>query len=600
MIGRLRSGFTVDQARAEMVMLLPSITQSRAPEFRITDSGLRSRLTYLGWAQLNDFANLVPVFIVCGLVFLIACSNLANVQLARALSRRHEIGVRLSLGASRGRIVRQLLTEALPIAIGGGAAGLVLAHWTLDLIQKVCEPLLRVPLFELTPDFRVLAAALLLSGLAAVLFGLVPALQTTRPNLSSALKGVGRIFSLRTGRSGIRRPGIGGPPLGDTLVVVQFALSLALLAGAGILLVRTRGLEATRPGLDTTNTLAIDLSANIDDPALPARLCERLTALPGVVSVARQSQGPLGYKGGLWGALPEASVYLSGNDSDQRSASCDSVSAEYFSTVGLAIIRGRPFTRRDTESHAPAAVISNAAAQHFWPGEDPIGKQFRISKGTHEGDAVGDAEVVGVAQDAVNGSVFNGPAAACVYLPLPRTAAGGFLVVRVAGGAGRWLASIRAAISSAEPAAVFDLATLAELRSTEILPYRIMSSLAAALGLLALLLASIGIYGAVAYLVNRRTREIGVRMALGARPADVLMVMVIRGCRLILISIGLGLVASWEFCHVLAAFVSNLNATDVRVFLGSTVILATVGLFATYLPARKSTSVDPSVALRYE
>jgi predicted permease len=590
-IGRLSPGVTPRQARAEMAALLPAISRSRQNDLAFIDASLESRATYQSWDQFNAEMNAVPAFIICALVLLIACSNLANLQLARAVGREREIGVRLSLGASRGRIVRQLATETIPIAAGGAALGLILARWILALLSNATGTLLRGPLFELTLDFRVFSFTLVISGLAAVLFGLLPALQATRPNLLSADKrDWRRLFVYAIRKSSLR----------NTLVIVQFALSLALLIGAGTLLMRTIKLMTTQAGFDTANTIAIDLSTNARDAVLPARITQQLARAPHVVSVARESGGPLGYKGGLWGTLPEASVAPGGDDSVQRPSSYDFVSAEYFSTVGLPIIRGRGFSKQEAESGAPVALISQAAAGDFWPGQDPIGRQFRIKVATRESKTPLSVQVVGVAADAVNGSIYNGSAAACVYLPMPVTTAGGFLVVRVDRDPGRLLPAIRSELTAAEPAAGLDLATLEEIRSVETLPYRIISSAAAALALAALLLASIGIYGVIAYLVSRQTREVGVRMALGARPADVLRMTLARGVRLILISIAGGLFLALEFARILAAFVSNLNANDVSVFVGSTAVLAAVGLLATYLPARKSTRVDPSVALRCE
>jgi predicted permease len=481
------------------------------------------------------------------------------------------------------------LTETIPIAVGGAGFGLILAHWILALLSAATATLLRDPLFALTLDFRVFGFTFLISALAAVLFGLLPALQATSSDLLSLGK-TGRLSGSAIRKSSLR----------NALVIVQFAMSLSLLIGAGTLLMRTINLMTTQAGIDTTNTIAIDLSTNTRDAALPARITEQLARVPHVVSVARESGGPLGYKGGLWGTLPEASIAAGGDDSVERPSSYDFVSAEYFSTARLPIIRGRGFTKQEADSGAPVALISQAAAGDFWPGQDPVGQQFRIKVATRESKTPLSVQVVGVAADAVNGSIYNGSAAACVYLPMPVTTAGGFLVVRVDQDPEKLVPAIRSGLTEAEPAAGLDVATLEEIRSVETLPYRIMSSVAAALALLALLLASIGIYGVIAYLVNQQAREVGVRMALGARPADVLRMTLARGVRLILISIAGGVFLALGFARILADFVSNLNAVDVRVFVGSTAVLAAVGLLATYLPARKSARVDPSVALRDE
>ena len=596
-IGRLQPGITLMHAQVSMQVLLPQITESRPKDLRLVGARLTSRATYQSWDHA-DIANVLPILTAFALVLLIACTNLSNVLLARGLNRQREIGIRLALGASRSRIVRQLVTESVLLCLVAGVVGLLLSQWSLTLIRKLIVSSFSMKtamaIVELTLDYRVFSFTLLVSLVTGIIFGLAPALHATRPSLTSALRAEGAL----------PRAGIRPSRLRDVLIIAQFALSLVLLIGAGLLIRSAINFGNVSPRFDVAHAISVQTvqDTGSGDTAFQARISERLRRLPGVSLVAQALREP------LRGSLPEASVSLEAGDSGQLKAWYNEVSPEYFNTLGVSLLRGRAFTRREAESESPVAVISAATAHRFWPGDDPLNKSIRI---TTERFSSGGREallttsravrVVGVANDVISGWLWDGVDPTCIYLPPSRDQAQYYSVlVRVAGNPKSMLPALRAVVSSTDPTVEFDVLTMEDVMDLQVLPFRVASWSAAALGALGLLLASIGIYGVMAYLVSQRTREIGIRMALGAERRDVLWMMLQEGGRLIAIAIGCGLVLAVGFSRILASMVFKIDATDPLTFVLAPLVLSVVGLFATYLPAHKATLVDPNVALHYD
>jgi predicted permease len=570
LIGRLRPGVSPEQAQSAISVLLPRITESRRQELRLVDASLQSRATYQNWNHA-DPANVLPVLTAFVLVLLIACTNLSNVLLARSWNRRHEISIRLSLGAARSRIVRQLLTETAVLSLVAGLAGLVISRWSLTLIRRLLVSAFSqktgMSIIEVNPDFRVFAFAMLLSLAAGIAFGLVPALHATQSHLAAAPR-----------RSLLR----------DGLVIAQFSLSLVLLIGAGLLVRSSIKFAAVQPGIDIARTLSVEPVQETGSaaPAFYSRLAARLQAIPGVTVVAPVLRQP------LRGSLPLARVSTGMRD---WKAGYNEVAPPYFSALGIAIQRGRAFTAQEPA----AAVISESTTRHFWPGQDPLGKSFEIT--TSEFSSTRTVRVVGIAKDVISAWLWDGVDPTCIYLPAQSSHSPDYaMLLRVTGDPGAFLPILTRTLSSVDPATEFDIRTMAQLMDSQILPFRLASYGAAALGLLGLTLASIGIYGVMAYSMSQRRREIGIRMALGADSSRVLRMNLREGFRLIAIAAACGLLAASALSRVMRAMMFRVDVNDALTFAIAPLALGLIGLLAVYFPSRKAASIDPNVALRYE
>ena len=594
-IGRLRPGVTKAAAQSAMSVLLPRISESRQTETQLVDASLESRATYQSWDHA-DLANVLPVVCAFALILLIACTNLSNVLLARAMNRNREIGVRLSLGASRSRIVRQLVTETAVLSLIAGGVGLAISHSSWILIRREIAAWSSMnsgmPMVEIHADYRVFGFALLLSLATGIVFGLVPALHATGSTLNSALRAEGALGS-RFRRSRLR----------DGLVIAQFALSLVLLIGAGLLLHSTIQFGSVQPGFDVAHSISIQVQGTYSpDPMVLARLRERLQATPGISAVASAAREPLS------GSLPRADVSIGPPQFRVLTASYNRVTPEYFSALEIPFLRGRAFTMAEIRSGAPVAVISDATAKRFWPGEDPVGRTFEIttresSSGGPELPLTGSrtVQVVGIAKDVVSAWLWDGVDTTCIYLPAQaRNSAFYPLLLRISGDPRPLVPVLRNTLASIDPSTEFDVRTMAEVMDLQILPYRLAAWGAASLGLVGLMLASIGIYGVMAYTVSQRTREFGVRMALGADGNRVLWMNLREGLRLIAIASGSGLVLAFALSRMMRAMLFRVGAGDPATFVIAPAVLSAIGLLAIYFPSRKATRVDPSVALRFE
>jgi predicted permease len=538
------------------------------------------------------------------LVLLIAAANVANLTLARAASRDREISIRTALGASRARIVRQLLTESLLLAFVGGALGVLLAFWGVELLLAL-NPGRIHRLQQATLDGRVLAWTAAVSLLSGVFFGLAPALQASKPDLTAALKDEGSTFGERLRQSRLR----------NALVVLQLAVCLSLLAGAGLLVRNLHKVGTIDTGMETDNVFAINASSDrsAPDPRGEAesrrQLVTRLRNLPGVQSVGEAERQPLS------GMPPTAPVFLPARAQANEPglhASFNIVSPDYFATVGLRFTRGRGFTEQEAATNAPVVVITEATARRFWPDSDPIGQQIGLEipalkladQTTPAAARYPRFEVVGVTRDTRSGWVWQKDEA-FVFVPL--TAAlresgrvGRTILVRAAGDSPRVMQAVRDEAEAMSADLRVRLRKVNDSLAYQMAPFRALASLAGALGMLALLLASVGLYGMMSFAVNQRTREIGIRVALGARPATVVRMFLLEGMRLAVIGAVLGVMGGIGVSRLLTSVLIDLSPLDVVAFGVVSVFMMSVALVAILIPARRATRVDPMVALRYE
>jgi macrolide transport system ATP-binding/permease protein len=586
--GRLKEGVGPEQARAALDALALELEREH-PDF---NEGKRITLAppgLMGGAMRGPVLGFTWMLMgVVGLVLLLACLNLANLLLARASERRKEIAMRLTLGASRPRLVRQLLTESLLLSAAGGALGLLLAYWLVDLAALV-QPPVDVPLsVRLHIDGRVLAFACGATLLTAVLFGLLPAWQATKEDLVSATKEGTAAGDPRRAR------------LKSALIVAQVALSLVLLVGGGLMLRSLRRAQLLDLGFEPRGAVEMSFDLRLQGyeegrgREFQKRLLERVRALPDVRHAGLADLVPVDLHFG------RSRVYVEG-EAVERPANAPAVmnnrvSPDYFAAMGARLVAGRDFTERDDEKAPPVAIVNRAFARRFFAGGEAIGRRFSVGRPDSP-----KLQVVGVAEDGKYGSLYE-EGQPFFYRPLRQAYTGTTtLVVRGGGDPQRLLAAVREELRQLDPHLPLSLARTLEGRmSLPLLPSRVAATLLGGFGLLALLLAGIGLYGVMSYAVANRTREIGIRMALGARGGDVLRMTVAQGMRLALAGAALGLAASVALTRVLRAYLLGVSATDPLTFAAVSALLALVALLACYIPARRATKVDPIVALRYE
>lgn len=586
--GRLKSGVSLAQAEAALTTVMaqlgreyPNINEGRA--IHLTPHGLvipQFRGAVIGFTGV--------LMATVGLVLLIACTNLANLLLARAAGRRKEIAVRLSLGAGRRRLVRQLLTESVLLAVGGGMIGLLLALWLVDLIMALKPPADFPLTLDLKLDWRVFGFSLALSFVTGVLFGLVPALQATKLSLVSVLKD-------EASQAGARRS-----RLRSALVVAQVALSFMLLIAAGLIVRSLQQVHVIGPGFETERAIAMTMDVGLQGydrqrgEQFYRQFTERVGSLPGVRSVTLTDNLPLSLN------VNANSIYIEGQPptrgANTPQAMVSSVGLRYFETMGIPLVAGREFSERDTPDAPRVVIINETFARRFWPGQSAIGKRFR--SGSASGTLL---EIVGVAKDGKYFSLSEEPEM-FFYTPLMQSYnSAATLVVRTTAEPQPLVNTIRREIQQLDAALpVFDVKTLTEHMRLSLFPMRVGAAVVGSFGLLALVLAAIGIYGVMAYAVSQRTREIGVRMALGARQGDVLTMVIRQALLLVVIGLGIGLAAAFGLTRFMSSVLVGVSATDPMTFVAITVLLVGVALVASYAPARRAAKVDPMMALRYE
>ena len=615
-LARLQTGADEARARSVLSLVLQQAALEQAgseitPEKQqaIRQETLRMLPAAQGFNTLRqEFSKPLRLLMaVVGLVLLIACANVANLLLARAAAREKEIALRLALGAGRWRIVKQLLTESLLLAFMGGGLGLLLASWSSSLLLSVVTSgqnsfSAGAPLTIIAPlDLRIVVFTTLVSLVAAVVFGLAPAWRATRLDLTPSLK-EGRM----TGGSG---RGFGW---GRTLVVTQVAVSLTLLVGAGLFIRSLGKLRHVDLGFQRGHVLVFSVDPQLINyrreqiGGLYKQMLERIGAIPGVTSVSLTRQGLLSGSGtqgsinvpGFTPPPEENQLTRIGDRVEIDLPYLSQVGPNFFRTLGMTIVRGRDIGPQDTETSPKVAVVNETFARYYFPNQDPIGRRF--DRGDEDG---GEVEIVGIVKDAKAESIKE-PTPRTFYVPFLQDSSSWretTFQVRTSGDPLTIVAAVRREVQAIEPnLPIFRVKTLAQQVDQTLGQERLVTTLASLFGVLALLLACAGLYGVLSYSVSRRTREIGVRMALGAKRSDVMALVLRQGMTLALVGIVAGLSGAFVLARYLQSLLFGVKATDPLTFFVTSIVLAVVALAACYLPARRATQVNPLTALRTE
>ena len=586
-MGRLKPEITLAQTQADIETIVARIHKEH-PE----TVGHTARLVSFHENVTGDARTpLLVLLVAVGLMLLIACTNIANLLLARAAARAREMGIRTALGAGRARLVRQMLTETLLLALAGGGLGVVVARGGVELLVAISpQGTPRVSEIALHP--QVLLAALGVTLLAGVGFGLAPAWQASRASIAETLKeGTPSVAGgLRHNR------------LRSALIVAEMALSLLLLVGAGLLLRSFGRLLEIHPGFNPENLFTVSLNFT-GRPYQAAEyrvqflrnLLERLEAQPGVEGVAVSNDLPL--EGQDTNGTPTIEGRPPSRPGEEVIVGQHCVNPKYFKVMGIPLLRGRTFTDRDMASSPPVVIVNEAMAQRFWPSEDPIGKRFRLFGG-QDGAA---REIVGVVGN-VKHNGLHAPDSLEAYAPFAQDPWGyAVLALRTKSDPRAILEAVRREVQALDAEMpVHSARTMEEVAAETLATRRQTLFLTGLFAVLAVALAAVGLYGVMTYLVAQRTHEIGIRMALGAEPGDVLRLVLGQGMLLTLAGVALGIVAALALSRLLAGLIFGVSATDWVTFATVTSLLAGVALAASHVPARRAARVDPLIALRYE
>ncbi len=589
MSGRLKDGVTIQQAQAEMAAVAAGLRREFPREYG--DRGIVVAKSALIPGEINSVAAFMGLLMaIVGLVLLIACVNVAAMMLARAADRRREIAVRLAVGAGRGRLIRQLMIEALVLFAAGGAIGLALSRWLTSMLLGVL-PALPVPVgLEIPTDWRVLSFAILLSLATALLSGLAPALQASGGDLVPALKTEG----MDPGPSKLR--------LRSAFVVGQIAMSLLLVIAAGLFLRALQHAASVQPGFnqDRVDVVTLDLSiAGYDEHTgrpFVGDLLQRISSMPGVESATMSVDLPLdGATKGL------GSIRLPGVDGDAGSVDADwnVVAPGFFRTLQLRLVRGRDFAATDTLASPRVAIVNEAFARRAWPNQDPIGRQLLTNYGPGQ-RGMRPVTVIGVTIDAKL-IALNETATPYIYVPLSQQFMSSISILVKHTGHASAIPQVRALLREMSPNLPLTVALpLADVTAIGLVPQRVVASVAGSLGLVGLALAAIGIYGVTAYAVSRRTREIGIRVALGAGEGRVLRLVLRQGLVLAGIGVAIGVVLAGLGSSLLGSLLDGVGGLDPLTFGAACALFAVVTVVATYIPARRAARIEPVSALRAE
>jgi predicted permease len=588
--GRLKPGITMQQAEAS----LKTVASRLETEYPKDNGGRSIVLTSIAEAAVG--ANEHDQFTLAGgmmlgavgLVLLIACANLANLLLAQAARREKEMTVRAALGAGRGRLLRQLLTESTLLSLAGATVGLVIAYWGRHILWSYRPSAIQQNDVDLSLDTHVLLFTLGIALVTGALFGAIPAIKASTPNLADTLKAGGRGNSV----------GWRANPIRSLLVVVETALALVALVGAGLFIRSQQNAQRIDPGFESEKLfmMAFDLGALHYSEGKSEQFfraaVERASSAPGVQSATISANFPIG--GGLGRTIfPEGQDEASGYRGTLTTL--NSVSPTFFETLRIPVLQGRVFTDADRKDTLQVAVINEAMAKLFWPGEEAMGKRFHFFGETQL------RQVVGVVKNTVVVQIGEDPQPVA-YLPMPQQYSPfATLQVRTTGRPESAISAVRASTQSLDPnLAITNVQTIEEIMDQGLWAPRMAAALLTVFGALALVLAAVGVYGVLSYSVNQQRHEIGIRRALGAQRTDVLRLVAGQGLRLAVVGLGVGLLLAFAFTRALASLLFSVSATDPTTFVGVTLILLAVAIVACFIPAHRATNVDPLIALRYD
>jgi predicted permease len=590
-VGRLRPGVAIEQARAELRVIAEKY-RAAFPKHMMEGETVGARPYRELFTQ--DVGHYLWILLgAVSFLLLIACANVANLQLTRAAARRREIAVRMAMGASGSRIVRQLLTEGLLLAFAGGAVGLLLAVWVSELLIELTPRGLLPPIAEVVIDWRVLAFTFAAAVATGLLFGLAPALQARRLDVNTALKE-------NAGKGGTARAGLRG-----ALVVAEVALALVLLVGAGLLVRTFANLMSVEPGFDPSNVLTFQISLNGERydttgeaAAFYSTALERISRLPGVEAAAVTNKLPLDWQFNMPVVFPEQPDKV-------ESVQMRMISPDYFRVMKIGVQQGRAFSDADNMSALPVAIVNEAFVRRYFDGQGPFARQLSVGRGTNDPMR----QVVGVAGDTKQMGLDR-PALPTVYVPIPqmpdrlmavvRTFTSAHFTVR-ATAAHSLTADIRREIAALDGTlGLSEVHWMDEIAARSVASQRFYMLLFGLFAALGMLMAAVGIYGVMTYSVEQRINEIGLRIALGAQAGDVIGLILRQGLALTLLGAAIGLAGAYGLTRLMTGFLFGVSPTDPLTFAVIATLLVLVALLASYLPARRATKVDPIIALRYE
>lgn len=591
-VGRLRHELSVGQAEAMLTAW--ALRSNDGPDAeKVTRAILKLRATTIP-LEPEVVASFSPIIVAFGLVLLIACANVANMMLARGMARQREIGIRLAIGAGRMRLIRQLLTESVLLALPAAATGFVISKGTIDWGERLMFATLPrgyaefITVLPLEPDARILGFMLFAAVVAALLFGLAPAIQSTRLNVMQAARGE-FTTDFRPAR------------LRNALVVGQVAVSVLLLICAAVLLRANGRLQSLDVGLKTRGVIEMDIQDKFR-----SKVMQELATEPMVESVAGASKVP------FTGYLPWMPI-TPDSSSERGWAQYIHVTPEYFPMFQVPMLRGRSFTRDEAKAVAPVVVISQATAHQLWPGHDALGRSLRIEQDPEQGRSLAEnpkigippsrtVRVIGIARDVVNGYIGDATDKTCIYFPRTAEAAGYVHFVRVHGNAEVARRRLDAALTASIPGSVDQIHTMDEILTTQLWPFRVAYWISSAIGVLALLLTLSGIYGVLSYLVTQRTKEIGIRVALGASTGSVAGLVLKQSMKLAGMGAAAGAMAALGVSYVLASQLEMFmfDTFDGMAYGVTTVLVMAASACAAYFPCRRAARIEAITTLRYD